>query len=80
MRMEKLISSRIIVQSVQPSYILPPDRRPGDRVVPFCTNIPVIDLEGDLDCNHADIIQKILEASQEFGFFQVFVFLIYWKF
>lgn len=79
MRMEKLISSRIIVQSVQQSYILPPDRRPGDWVVPICTNIPVIDLEGDLDCNHADIIQKILEASQEYGFFQV-LFLIYWKF
>ncbi|XP_058208432.1 hyoscyamine 6-dioxygenase-like [Rhododendron vialii] len=66
--MVKLISSRCSIQSVVPeSYILPPEQRPGNSVAPPCKTIPVIDLLGD----RSDVIQEIIKASHEYGFFQL---------
>ncbi|GFZ13545.1 hypothetical protein Acr_23g0019300 [Actinidia rufa] len=68
--MDKLISNKgsTIQSAVPESYILPPDRRPS--VVPPCKTIPVIDLQG-LNQDPADLIQQIIKASQEYGFFQL---------
>ncbi|KAK9993376.1 hypothetical protein SO802_023079 [Lithocarpus litseifolius] len=66
--MEHLVSSWCNDRSLPESYILPPEKRPGKLTVPLANNIPVIDLGGH---DQTDLIQQILEASQEFGFFQV---------
>ncbi|KAF8401869.1 hypothetical protein HHK36_012818 [Tetracentron sinense] len=69
--MEKLISKRFNIQSVPESYVLPQELRPGKLVVPLCKTIPVVDLGGGDGHDQTEIIQQILKASQEFGFFQV---------
>ncbi|KAM0972620.1 hypothetical protein ACFX13_016313 [Malus domestica] len=73
--MEKLISRRYKERPMPEGYIFPPDVRPGKlAVVPLCNNtIPVIDLglDGGGAAQACDIVGQILEASQEFGFFQV---------
>ncbi|PSR94857.1 2'-deoxymugineic-acid 2'-dioxygenase [Actinidia chinensis var. chinensis] len=57
------------IQSAVPeSYVLPPEKRP--TAVPPCKTIPVIDLQG-LDRDRTDLIQQIIKASQEYGFFQL---------
>ncbi|KAL7200872.1 hypothetical protein ACSBR1_032738 [Camellia fascicularis] len=58
------------IQSVLESYILPVEIRPGELVVPLCNTIPVIDLE-NLGQNQTELVQQIVKASQEFGFFQL---------
>ncbi|CAN1766528.1 Hyoscyamine 6-dioxygenase [Linum perenne] len=64
--MAKLLSSWYKqVKSLPESYILPPDQRPGTDPAPISDEIPVVDLEAP------DSTQLILEACQEFGFFQV---------
>ncbi|CAL5353645.1 unnamed protein product [Camellia sinensis] len=57
------------IQSVLESYISPVEIRPGELVVPLCNTIPVIDLE-NLGQNQTELVQQIVKASQEFGFFQ----------
>lgn len=77
--MAKLISSRCSIQSVVPeSYILPPEQRPGNSVAPPSKTIPIIDLDDD----RIEVIQEIIEASQEYGFFQVkiSVFNVIWSY
>ncbi|XP_058077938.1 protein DMR6-LIKE OXYGENASE 1-like [Magnolia sinica] len=66
--MEKLVSSQVNNQSVPESYVFPPEKRPGDVAVPTCNTIPVIDLGGS---DQDEVIQQILKASEEFGFFQL---------
>ncbi|GKV01880.1 hypothetical protein SLEP1_g14394 [Rubroshorea leprosula] len=51
-----------------PSYVHPSETRPGNLVVPPGTSIPVIDFAGH---DRNQIIQKILKAGEEYGFFQV---------
>ncbi|KAK9945093.1 hypothetical protein M0R45_010624 [Rubus argutus] len=72
--MEKLVSSWYnVVQPLPETYIFPLDARPGKlSTAPSISNysIPVIDL-GSQGHDRDQIIQQILEASQEFGFFQV---------
>lgn len=65
--MEKLLSIKKDLKSVPESYILPSDSRPGNTVVPLCETIPVIDLKGE----PTKIIEQIIYAGKEFGFFQV---------
>ncbi|KAM2511656.1 hypothetical protein PS1_036019 [Malus domestica] len=66
--MEKLVSNWYNKRTLPENYIFPPDARPGKlATAPSCDNIPVIDLGGDQTC----IIQQILKASHEYGFFQV---------
>ncbi|XP_059663747.1 hyoscyamine 6-dioxygenase-like [Cornus florida] len=70
--MEKLVSNWYsTVQSLPESYVLPPDQRPGKLIVPLCKTIPVIDLGKAVGHDQSNIVQQILDASQEFGFFQV---------
>lgn len=70
--MEKLVSSWYNIKSVPESYVLPPESRPGDAVAPpLCNSIPVIDLGGDLTHDRPRIVQQIIKACQEFGFFLV---------
>ena len=64
--MEHLVSSWYNDRSLPESYILPPEDRPG--MLPLGKNIPVVDLGAP---DQTDILQQILEASQEFGMFQV---------
>ncbi|XP_052169944.1 2'-deoxymugineic-acid 2'-dioxygenase-like isoform X2 [Diospyros lotus] len=68
--MDSLISSRGKMQSVPESYNLPPETRPGDLVAPLLKTIPVIDLE-TLGPHRNELIQHIIKASQEYGFFQL---------
>ncbi|KAK2401550.1 protein DOWNY MILDEW RESISTANCE [Trifolium repens] len=70
--MEKLITScRSNFQSVPENYIFPPESRPGNVKVPFSSSIPVIDLSEARKGDRTNIIQKIIKAAEEFGFFQV---------
>ncbi|XP_058077926.1 protein DMR6-LIKE OXYGENASE 2-like [Magnolia sinica] len=66
--MEKLVSSRVNKQSVPESYVFPPEKRPGDVAVRTCNSIPVIDLGGS---DQAEVIEQILRACEEYGFFQL---------
>ncbi|XP_061994348.1 flavanone 3-dioxygenase 2-like [Rosa rugosa] len=73
--MEKLVSSWYNnVQPLPETYIFPPNARPGKlSTLPSSDNIPVINLGGGGAEGHdrTRIVEQILEASQEFGFFQV---------
>ncbi|XVE72953.1 hypothetical protein DITRI_Ditri11bG0078900 [Diplodiscus trichospermus] len=69
--MEKLVSCWCASKPLPESYIFPPETRPGKLVVPDCNTIPVIDLSKVEAQNRADIVQQILKACEEFGFFQV---------
>lgn len=69
--MEKLVSGRSNLPFVPESFILPPESRPGQTTFPPCESIPVIDLGGEPGFGRAQLVKKIIHASQEFGFFQV---------
>ncbi|KAL0437375.1 UNVERIFIED_CONTAM: Hyoscyamine 6-dioxygenase [Sesamum radiatum] len=69
--MEKLISSKHNIQNVPESYILPPERRPRKVAIHSCKCVPVIDLHGNIDSNRQELVQRIMKAGQEFGFFQL---------
>jgi isopenicillin N synthase-like dioxygenase len=66
--MEMLLSYRSDLKYVPESYILPPESRPGNDEVPLCETVPVIDLK-QLGHDPAKLVQQIIEACQEFGFF-----------
>ncbi|XP_076905253.1 hyoscyamine 6-dioxygenase-like [Bidens hawaiensis] len=66
--MANLVSSWFKTTRILPeNYIFPVDERPGSVEVPLCRNIPLI----DLSTTQSQIVQEILHACQEFGFFQV---------
>ncbi|GJY34606.1 hyoscyamine 6-dioxygenase-like protein [Tanacetum coccineum] len=68
--METLVSSWSKATKILPeNYIFPADERPGSVEVPLCQNIPLNDLSKGR--SRSQIIQEILAACQEFGFFQV---------
>ncbi|MBA0605802.1 hypothetical protein Godav_018340 [Gossypium davidsonii] len=69
--MEKLVSSWCKNKPLPESYIFPPETRPGNLVVPTCNTIPVIDLSKAEGQNRTHIVQQILKAGQDYGFFQV---------
>ena len=66
--MGHLVSSWYNSRPLPESYIVPPEQRPGNFIAPRAGNIPVIDLRGH---DQTDIIRQILEASKQFGIFQV---------
>lgn len=74
MEAETLLSNWYNIQSVPNNYVLPPDERPGDVIVPPCKTIPVIDLGKAVGDTQAETIRQILQASHEFGFFQVLTY------
>ncbi|KAF5190096.1 Dmr6-like oxygenase [Thalictrum thalictroides] len=67
--MEKLLSTRLRNQNLPESYILPPEKRPNNIAAKHKT-IPVIDL-GQVGKDREALVEEILKASEEFGFFQV---------
>ncbi|PIA25996.1 hypothetical protein AQUCO_10200045v1 [Aquilegia coerulea] len=67
--MEKLLSTRLRDQSLPESYILPPEKRPNN-IAAKCKTIPVIDL-GQVGKDREALVEEIMKASKEFGFFQV---------
>ncbi|KAM5563521.1 hypothetical protein ABKV19_018244 [Rosa sericea] len=67
--MEKLISSRSDFQVVPESFILPLETRPGNKQVFVLEDIPVIDFQ-QLGIDRPRLIKQIINAAQEFGFFQ----------
>lgn len=77
--MDKLLSNGFDVGSLPEDYIFPPELRPGDLKVPFSTNIPVIDLSEAQNGDRTNTIQKIINASEEFGFFQVHSIITYFS-
>ncbi|KAI7990857.1 Hyoscyamine 6-dioxygenase [Camellia lanceoleosa] len=58
-------------QAVPANYVFPPEIRPGDLAAPVCKGIPVIDLGQIGDHARAELLEKIIKASQDFGMFQV---------
>lgn len=74
--MEKLVSSWCKDKFLPDSYIVPPETRPGKLNILSDDTIPVLDL-GEASINPSNAIQKVLKASQEFGFFQVHTIYIY---
>lgn len=73
--MDKLLSNGFDVGSLPEDYIFPPE----DLNVPFSTNIPVIDLSEAQNGDRTNTIQKIINASEEFGFFQVHSIITYFS-
>lgn len=73
--MDQLLSNRFNVGSLPEDYIFPPE----DLNVPFSTNIPVIDLSEAQNGDRTNTIQKIINASEEFGFFQVHSIITYFS-
>ncbi|KAL6217514.1 hypothetical protein ACLB2K_010731 [Fragaria x ananassa] len=65
----KLISNQHDFKVVPESYILPPGVRPGTTDASVMEVIPVIDLQ-HLATNRSQVVKQIIEASQEYGFFQ----------
>ncbi|CAI9107662.1 OLC1v1007071C1 [Oldenlandia corymbosa var. corymbosa] len=63
------------VESVPADYRFSMENRPGQLPIPICETIPVIDLQKAADSSSTSdklsIIQQIIEASQEYGLFQV---------
>ncbi|KAK8588853.1 hypothetical protein V6N13_087748 [Hibiscus sabdariffa] len=64
----ELLSNWCSNGSLPESYVLPPEARPGNLIVPLEKSIPVIDLQGN---DRNETIRQILKAGKEFGFFQV---------
>ena len=72
--MEALVSSwSTNAQSLPENYVFPPRQRPGKLIVPPCKSIALIDLGKAESSDRAETIQKILEASQEYGLFQIHI-------
>ncbi|KAK9704849.1 hypothetical protein RND81_07G015000 [Saponaria officinalis] len=69
--MEKFLSSWSDGEKLPESYIFPPGKRPGKVAITTSKNIPVIDIGKAEGLDRSVIIQQIMQASQEFGFFQV---------
>ncbi|KAM3683260.1 hypothetical protein ACB098_12G133400 [Castanea mollissima] len=57
------------VSHVPESFVHPLEKRPGKLFFDTCKTIPVVDLEGYHDRTH--VVQDVLKATKEFGFFQV---------
>ncbi|XP_057517649.1 protein DOWNY MILDEW RESISTANCE 6-like [Amaranthus tricolor] len=68
---ENLVSSWSDGKTLPKNYIFPPDKRPGEHNVPMSKSLPVIDLSNVDGQERKKTIQKIIEASHDFGFFQV---------
>ncbi|KAH6828257.1 hypothetical protein C2S53_015875 [Perilla frutescens var. hirtella] len=66
--MDAMKSKWYNVESVPESHIFGIENRPGNESIPLCDTIPIIDLANS-DTNQT--VDKIVQASQEYGFFQV---------
>ncbi|KAK6141629.1 hypothetical protein DH2020_024632 [Rehmannia glutinosa] len=66
--MENHVSRWFNVQTVPESHTFSIEDRPGKKQIPLCRTIPIIDLANS---ERMEIVQEIIKASQEYGFFQV---------
>ncbi|KAL9242998.1 hypothetical protein vseg_016940 [Gypsophila vaccaria] len=69
--MEKFVSSWSDGETLPENYIFPPSKRPGKVVVMTSKNVPVIDISKSEGLDRSAVVQQIMQASQEYGFFQV---------
>ncbi|GMH30823.1 hypothetical protein Nepgr_032666 [Nepenthes gracilis] len=70
--MEKLVSSWFTIKTLPENYVFPAGKRPGKLHAPVSKAIPVVDLEKACGLHgRLDIIQQIMEACEDHGFFQV---------
>ncbi|GAB4841710.1 hypothetical protein Ancab_022432 [Ancistrocladus abbreviatus] len=71
--MEKLVSSWFTGKKLPENYVFPIGKRPGNHPVRTCRTIPVINLERacDHDDDRTHVVQEIMKACQDYGFFQV---------
>ncbi|KAL2934706.1 Protein DOWNY MILDEW RESISTANCE 6 [Bienertia sinuspersici] len=68
---KKIVSSWFNGKSLPKNYIIPPEKRPGDIIIPAC-QIPVIDLSmANGVADQTIIVEQIMQAAKKFGFFQV---------
>ncbi|XP_047334761.1 protein DOWNY MILDEW RESISTANCE 6-like [Impatiens glandulifera] len=58
------------MESVPESYIQPIEKRPNTIISPLCDSIPIIDLHS-LPSNRSNLIDQIIKASQDYGFFHL---------
>ncbi|CAO2826585.1 unnamed protein product [Amaranthus hypochondriacus] len=68
---ENLVSNWSNGKRLPENYVFPPKQRPGDHNIPISNSIPIIDLAKVNGPDRHQIIQNIIEAGLEFGFFQV---------
>ncbi|KAK1283124.1 2'-deoxymugineic-acid 2'-dioxygenase [Acorus calamus] len=71
---KNFLSSFVSHPTVPESYIYPPEKQPGKSIIPTGESIPVIDLggrRGDHGGQQFTLVEQIMKATQEFGFFQV---------
>lgn len=70
--MEKLLSNKNNIKSVPKSYVLQPENRPGNLLVPKYVKVPVIDIGGEnTSVDRPKIVHQIIKACEEYGFFQL---------
>ncbi|XP_048319298.2 protein DOWNY MILDEW RESISTANCE 6-like isoform X1 [Ziziphus jujuba] len=65
-----MVSDLVPMSSLSPNLILPEGLRPKLSQVSTLASIPIIDLNEDQH-GHGNIVQKISQACEEYGFFQV---------
>ncbi|KAL6599322.1 hypothetical protein ACP70R_045816 [Stipagrostis hirtigluma subsp. patula] len=64
----ELLSNTPVHYTVPDEYVFPPEKRPdSDELVDSTITLPVIDLAG----SHPDVMDEIIKAGKDFGFFQV---------
>ncbi|KAJ1399522.1 Oxoglutarate/iron-dependent dioxygenase [Sesbania bispinosa] len=57
--------------SLSPKFILPEHKRPQLSKVTCLSSIPIIDLSDDNPSSSSSVVQKISQACEEYGFFQI---------
>ncbi|XP_021768848.1 protein DOWNY MILDEW RESISTANCE 6-like [Chenopodium quinoa] len=67
---KKIVSSWFNGKSLPKNYIIPPEKRPGEISYPAC-EIPVIDLFKANGNDRKVVVDQIIKACKNFGFFQV---------
>ncbi|KAK3118160.1 hypothetical protein QOZ80_9BG0695140 [Eleusine coracana subsp. coracana] len=64
----ELLSNTPVHHAVPDEYVMPPEKRPeNDELIDPTVTVPVIDLAA----GHHQVIDEIMKAGKEFGFFQV---------
>ncbi|GJN28543.1 hypothetical protein PR202_gb16682 [Eleusine coracana subsp. coracana] len=63
----ELLSNTPVHHAVPDEYVMPPEKRPeNDELIDPTVTVPVIDLAA----GHHQVIDEIMKAGKEFGFFQ----------
>ncbi|KAE8681776.1 RING/U-box superfamily protein [Hibiscus syriacus] len=62
----ELLSSWCSDGSLPESYVMPPETRPGDLIVPLEKSIPVIDLQHNQPWSFRDLMDETMNVAEEF--------------